>query len=249
MVAFLKSLKEPAKFKDDFENPATRPVPKEERDNLDPLVNNAMDAFDQGKLLFSKAGANGKSCASWHAAPEKAFGKWAAGMPKYDARMKKVLNVEEFITRHARAAMDTDYPMQSAENIGLSIYLKNLANGTPINIDIKSPGAREAAERGKVLMNKKIGQLNFACTDCHDKAANRWIRGQWLTEVKGQSPHFPTWRTSRSEIWDLRKRFQWCNVAIRANELPPDAPEYGEIELYLTSLNNGLKVNVPGIRH
>jgi sulfur-oxidizing protein SoxA len=38
-------------------------------------------------------------------------------------------------------------------------------------------------------------------------------------------------------------------VAIWANELPPDAKEYGDLELYLASLNNGLKLNVPGIRH
>ena len=34
-----------------------------------------------------------------------------------------------------------------------------------------------------------------------------------------------------------------------ADELPPEASQYGDLELYLTSLNNGLKFNVPGIRH
>jgi len=33
-----------------------------------------------------------------------------------------------------------------------------------------------------------------------------------------------------------------------ADELPPDAKEYGDLELYLTSLSNGLKLSVPGIR-
>lgn len=251
IVAFLKTLKEPTVFKDKFENPATRPIPVESRDNLDPFVNSAMDALDKGKQTFAKAGASGKSCASCHAAPEKAFRTWAAGMPKYEPRMKKVLNAEEFITRHARATTGAYYAMQSPENIALSIYLKNLANGTPFKVDVKSAGAKEAAVRGKDLMQRKIGQLNFACIDCHtpDKGANKWIRGQWLTESKGQVAHFPTWRTSRSEIWDMRKRFQWCNVAIRANELPPDAGEYGDIELYLTSLNNGEKIKAPGIRH
>ena len=57
------------------------------------------------------------------------------------------------------------------------------------------------------------------------------------------------WRTSRSEVWDVRKRFEWCNVQIRANELPPDAAEYGELELYLMSLSQGLKLTAPNIRH
>ena len=112
-------------------------------------------------------------------------------------------------------------------------------------------GAKEAAARGAKLMEAKIGQLNFACLDCHTpaKGALKWIRGQWLGESKGQVPHFPTWRTSRLEIWDIRKRLQWCGVAVRADELPPEASQYGDLELYLTSLNNGLKLNVPGIRH
>ena len=42
---------------------------------------------------------------------------------------------------------------------------------------------------------------------------------------------------------------QWCNVAIRANEMAPGAAEYAELELYIASLNNGKPLNVPGIRH
>jgi L-cysteine S-thiosulfotransferase len=249
IVAFLKTLKEPAVFSDPLEDPATRPQPVEDRDNMDSLINSAMDAVDQGKALFNEPGPRGQSCASCHAKPEQTFKTWAATMPKYEPRMKKVLGVEEFITRHGRATTGADHQMEGSQNVALSIYLKNLANGTPIKVDVGSPGAKEAAARGQALMQRKLGQLNFACLDCHEKAADKWIRGQWLTGTTGQTLHFPTWRTSRGEIWDLRRRFQWCQVAIRANELPPDAPEYGDLELYLTSLSNGLKVNVPGIRH
>ena len=95
----------------------------------------------------------------------------------------------------------------------------------------------------------KIGQFHFACTDCHGQAANKWIRGQWLGEPKGQFDHFPLWRTSRNEVWDIRKRLQWCNVQVRANELPPDAVEYGELELYLRKMNEGQTLTAPNIRH
>lgn len=249
IVAYLKTLTTPSNFKDPLEDPATRPLKADDRDNLDPMVNSAMDAMEAGKAAFGQAGPSGKSCASCHAKPEKLFKTWAAGMPKYEPRMKKVLGVEEFVTRHARATTQAEWPMQSDENIAMAIYLRYLANGTPIKVDTKSPGAKEANARGMALMQRKLGQLNFACTDCHELAANKWIRGQWLTTRVGQTAHFPTWRTSRGEIWDLRRRMQWCNVAIRANELPPDAAEYGDIELALTGLNKGQKLNAPGIRH
>jgi sulfur-oxidizing protein SoxA len=249
IVAFLKTLKEPVAIKDPLHDPEKRPIPQETRDNVDPTENPAMFALEEGKNLFQKAGPAGKACASCHANPQSAFKTWAATMPKYEPRIKKVLGVEEFIVRHTRATTGQVYLMETPENLALSVYLHYLANGATIAVDRTSQGAAEAAKRGDELRNRKIGQLNFACADCHVTAANKWIRGQYLVQAKGQVVHFPTWRTSRGDIWDIRKRFQWCAVAIRANELPPDAPEYGDLELSLAALSNGLKINAPGIRH
>ena len=251
IVAFLKTQNSPAEFKDKLENPATRPVPVETRDNLDPFLNEAMAAMEKGAELFVKDGASKKSCASCHADPEQKFKTWAATMPRYEPRLGKVMGVEEFVTRHARATTGEEYPLQSSQNLSLSIYLRYLANGQPINVDTNSQAHKEAIKRGTELLNRKIGQLNMSCVDCHtaERGGSKWIRGQWLGEFRGQLDHFPTWRTSRSEIWDIGKRFQWCNVSIRANELQPGAPEYGDLELALSALNNGLKISVPGIRH
>jgi sulfur-oxidizing protein SoxA len=251
IVAFLKSLKQPATFKAALDDPGQRPVPKEDRDNLDALTNPAMWAVENADAVFKRAEASGKSCATCHGDRTGRFGAWAATMPRYEKRLDRVLGVEEFVFRHAKATTGATMLMQSEDNTTLSTWLRHLANGKKIAVDVDSPGAKEAAERGKALMHRKVGQFNFACFDCHgaDKGADHWIRGQWLGESRGQVDHFPTWRTSRNEIWDIRKRFEWCNVAVRGNELPPDAKEYGDIELYLTSLSNGLTLSVPGIRH
>ncbi|HVY56295.1 MAG TPA: sulfur oxidation c-type cytochrome SoxA [Xanthobacteraceae bacterium] len=251
IVAFLKTLKSPAVFKSELDDPNKRPRPVEKRDNLDPLENPAMWTIEHAQALYTKRTASGFSCASCHGKAEERFKTWAASMPKWEPRLDKVLGIEEFVARHAKATLGVDWLMQSDDNIAMSVYLRNLANGQEMHVDITSPGAKEAYERGKALSAIKIGQLNFSCVDCHDasKAGLKWIRGQWLGEQKGQLDHFPTWRTSQQVIWDIRKRFQWCNVAIWANELPPDAREYGDLELYLASANSGLKLNVPGIRH
>ena len=66
-------------------------------------VNEAIAAVERASLIYTRAGSSGKSCASCHAAPEKSFKTWAASMPQYEPRLKKVIGVEEFITRHARA--------------------------------------------------------------------------------------------------------------------------------------------------
>lgn len=251
IVAFLKSLDRPTTFKNTLDNPGTRPVPVEDRDWTDPFVNPAVENIDTGQGLFEQAGPNGKSCASCHKDPETAFKRWAVTMPRWEPRLGKVLGAAEFVARHARATTGAEWLMQSPENTAMTVYLTSLANGEPFAIDLAPPEAKAAAERGAKLMEAKVGQGNFACNDCHTvgRGANHWIRGQYLGETPGQIAHFPVWRTSRNETWDIRKRLQWCNVQIRANELPPDAKEYGELELYITALSNGMPLEAPGIRH
>jgi L-cysteine S-thiosulfotransferase len=249
MVAFLKTLKSPAVFKTELDDPAKRPPPVEKRDNLDPIENPAMWAVDKAQELWKQAGAAGSSCNTCHSDPKTSFKTWAASMPMWEPRLNKVLGVEEFVTRHAKATTSASWPMETEENRAMSVYLHFLANGAPLKVDTSSPGAKAAMERGKELSARKVGQLNMACTDCHGKVANHWIRGQWLGEPKGQYDHFPTWRTSLLAIWDIRQRFQWCQVNIRADELPPDAKEYGDLEFYLAVQNEGQKLSVPGIRH
>jgi sulfur-oxidizing protein SoxA len=249
MVAFLKTLKSPAVFKTELDDPAKRPPPVEKRDNLDPIENPAMWAVDKAQELWKQAGAAGSSCNTCHSDPKTSFKTWAASMPMWEPRLNKVLGVEEFVTRHAKATTGASWPMETEENRAMSVYLHFLANGAPLKVDTSSPGAKAAMERGKELSARKVGQLNMACTDCHGKVANHWIRGQWLGDPKGQYDHFPTWRTSLLAIWDIRQRFQWCQVNIRADELPPDAKEYGDLEFYLAVQNEGQKLSVPGIRH
>jgi L-cysteine S-thiosulfotransferase len=249
MVAFLKTLKSKAVFKTELDNPDKRPPPVEKRENLDPIENPGMWAVDKAQELWRQKTSSGFSCNTCHGDPKAAFKTWAASMPKWEPRLNKVLGVEEFVTRHAKATTGADWLMETDENRAMSVYLHFLANDAPIQVDTTSPAAKAAIERGKELSQRKVGQLNMACTDCHGKSANHWIRGQWLGEPKGQYDHFPTWRTSLMAIWDIRQRFQWCQVNIRADELPPDAKEYGDLELYLASQNEGQKLSVPGIRH
>ena len=249
IVAFLKTLKSPAVFRTALDNPEKRPQPVEKRDNLDPLENPGMWAVEKGEELWKLKSASGFSCNTCHSDPKTSFKTWAASMPKWEPRLNKVLGVEEFVTRHARTTIGVDWPMETDNNRAMSVYLHFLANGTPIKVDTESAEAKAAIARGVELSKRKVGALNMACTDCHGIAVNKWIRGQWMGEPKGQYDHFPTWRTSLLAIWDIRQRFQWCSVNIRGDELPPDSKEYGDLELYLASQNQGLTMSVPGIRH
>ena len=191
MVAFLKTLKSPAPFKTVLDDPNKRPAPVEKRENLDPMENPGMWALDKAAVLWKTRGKDGFSCNTCHSDPKTAFKTWAASMPKWEPRLNKVLGVEEFITRHAKATTGLTWLMETEENRDMSVYLHNLANGAPIAVDTTSAEAKAAIERGQALANRKLGELNFACTDCHGKAANHWIRGQWLGDAERPVRPFP----------------------------------------------------------
>ncbi len=156
IVAFLKTLKMPAKFADPLDDPAQRPRPVEDRDALDPFVNPAADHIGAGTDLFMQA------CVSCHATPEQTFKRWAVEMPKWEPRLKKVLGVEEFITRHAKATSGKDWLMQSRENTDLSVYLHSLANGETIKVDLSAPEAKAAYEKASIdisTLDKRIAHV------------------------------------------------------------------------------------------
>src|SRR6266481_1337447 len=70
IVAFLKTLKTPARFADPLDDPEKRPQPVEDRDALDPFVNPAAERIEVGAALFNQSGPNGKACVTCHATPQ-----------------------------------------------------------------------------------------------------------------------------------------------------------------------------------
>ena len=123
MVAFLKTLKSPAVFKTALDDPSKRPAPVEKRDNLDPIENPGMWAVDKAQELWKQKSSIGFSCNTCHSDPKATFKTWAASMPKWEPRLNKVLGVEEFVTRHAKATTGADWLMETDENRAMSVYL------------------------------------------------------------------------------------------------------------------------------
>ena len=64
----------------------------------------------------------------------------------------------------------------------------------------------------------------------------------------GLTKHFPLWFMAYRGMWDIRKRFQVCMLPLGMNYLPADAPEYADLELYMTAFDNGKPISVPGVR-
>jgi sulfur-oxidizing protein SoxA len=176
----------------------------------------------------------------------------ATSYPRFVKAYGRVMSIEDFLTVHAPETTGAPMPAESAANLAMATRVKMASNGMPLRLDLSSPEARAALARGQASFSRRVGQRNHACADCHtaEKGANKFLGGRLLVDVTvGLTRHFPTWRTSQTELWDMRKRMQWCMTPLGTNMLPADAVEYAELELYLASFDNGKPLSVPGIRH
>jgi sulfur-oxidizing protein SoxA len=254
LVAYLQTLRGPvAPDKDPDRNPFTRARPVGFGDNRDATNNPGVVRAEAAEALWTRKGSAGKSCADCHpGGPEKSLRGVAARYPKHVPAQNRVMSIEDYLTVHAPATTGQPLPMESAANLDLTMLVKTASDGMPVAVDTTSPPARAALARGKASFYRRVGERNHACADCHtpDRGANKFLGGRFLGDATGGlTRHFPTWRTSQNDAWDMRKRMQWCMTPLGTNMLAADSVEYAELELYLTQFDNGKPMNVPGIRH
>lgn len=258
IVAFLQTLKGNPPFvppheKDPARNPHTRPrIARYYGDNLDVTNNPAVVRAEDAMAAWSTKGPAGKACADCHEGGPQASMKGVATVyPKYVAAYRRVMSIEDLLAVHASERTGTPLLAGSDENLDMTILIKMQSNGMPVNVDVTSPEARAALERGRALYYKRVGQRNHMCADCHDadRGADRFIGGRILSRAAdGLTRHMPHWFTPYQVVWNARKRFQFCMLPLGMNYLPADAPEYADLELYFTAFDNGKPMSVPGIR-
>jgi sulfur-oxidizing protein SoxA len=254
LVAFMQTLRGPQPpEKDPDRNPFTRKKPVGFGDNLDPTNNPAVLRAESAGAAWAARGPAGRACADCHAGgPATAMKGVATRYPRFVKAYGRVMSIEDFLTVHGPETTGRPLASQSAANLDMTLLVKMASNGMPVRIDTRSPEARGAIARGKASFARRVGERNHACADCHtpEKGAGKFLGGRLLGDVTdGLTRHFPTWRTSQNDVWDMRKRFQWCMTPLGTNMLPADAIEYAELELYLTTFDVGRPLSVPGIRH
>jgi sulfur-oxidizing protein SoxA len=256
IVAFLDTQRAPLPPEKDAErDPRTRARPVGFGDNLDPTNNPAVLRAEGADALWAKPGPTGKACGDCHAGgPLVAMKGVATRYPRHVARYGRVMSIEDFLTVHAPETTGAPFLAESGDNLDLTMRIKMASNGMPVSLDLDRPDNRAALARGRASFERRVGQRDHACADCHTAdsghGADKFLGGRLLASVeKGLTRHFPTWRTSQGDVWDMRKRMQWCMTPLGTNMLAADAVEYAEMELYLASFDQGKPISVPGIRH
>lgn len=178
---------------------------------------------DQGERLFRQ------HCASCHQSMKGV----AARYPRIENG--KAVTLEQKV-RHQR-------PMQweSDELLALTAYVAHASRGMPMNQPPES-----SVRKGRDEYFRRRGQMDLACTHCHDRHAGEKLGAETLSQ--GQPNGYPTYRLEWQKLGSLQRRLRACMFGLHA-----ELPEYGsellnELELYLAWRAKGLPIEAPAVR-
>ena len=115
----------------------------------------------------------------------------------------------------------------------------------PIAPDTASAAAA-TLQRGRTLYVERQGQLNLACTNCHDANWGRTMLSEKISQ--GHPADWPAYRHEWQSLGSLSRRLRACYYGVRA-----EMPAYGSddltaLELYLAHRARGLATQAPGVR-
>jgi L-cysteine S-thiosulfotransferase len=205
-----------------------------------------LSVLDGASLWNDKAGASGKACADCHQDARVSMRGIAARYPAFDQTLGRPVNLEQRINlcrvRHQQA---TPLAYESHELLALTAYVAEQSRGVA-NETGADPQLEPFIAKGRDLFMHRQGQLNLACTNCHDDNWDRHLAGSAITQ--GQPTGYPLYRLEWQSLGSLERRLRSCMAGVRAQPYEYGAPELVELELYLMSRARGMPVETPAVR-
>ena len=214
----------------------------------DDFSNPGMLAIDPATAEWSHVeGTAGKSCASCHQDVTKTMHGVGATYPKWNARLKRPVTLEQQInicrTEHMGAK---PWAFKSDSLTNMTTLIRYESRGMPVKVASDGP-VTPWYNKGKKLYYTRIGQLDMSCANCHETYYGHHMRADLLSQ--GQINDFPTYREKAQHLVPVEQRFIGCMRNVRARPYKPFSDEFLELELYLAARGNGLPIETPGVRN
>lgn len=213
----------------------------------DDFANPGMLWVGEGEKLWARVdGAAGKSCASCHQDAASSMRGVAARYPAVDAASGKLLNLEGRINACRTGKMSAaPLAYESADLLALTAYVARQSSGMPTHVATTGPAAPYYA-RGRAFFERRQGQLNLACGQCHTEQAGKPLRGDVISYGVGVG--YPVYRLEWQGLGSLHRRLRSCSLGVRAIQFDYGSDEYVSLELYLAKRAEGLVWDAPSIR-
>ena len=223
---------------------ASEDVRKLQRDDF---ANPGMLWVVRGEKLWSEpAGTSGQSCAACHGDAAKSMKNVAARYPRVDADAGRLVNLGGRINL-CRSRNQQAEPLghESGELLALTAYVGHQSRGAPVAVTIDAHN-RHYFERGQALYYTRSGQMNLACTHCHDRNWGRQLLAETISQGHGNA--YPVYRLEWQSAGSLARRIRACYFGLRAEMPAYGAQELLDLELYLAWRGSGLPIETPGVR-
>jgi sulfur-oxidizing protein SoxA len=213
----------------------------------DPAINPGMLWVDAGKALWEEpAGMAEKSCADCHGEAGESMKGVATRYPAVDDASGDLLNLEGRINRcRERYQQAEPFAYETDELLGLAAFVAYQCRGLPMNVAIDGP-ARPFYEAGKAFFDRRQGQMNLACSNCHDTHAGERLRGDVISHGLGNG--YPAYRLEWQTMGSLHRRLRACSLGVRAVQFDYGSEDYLALELYLAERAEGVPIETPALR-
>jgi sulfur-oxidizing protein SoxA len=233
----------PAERRSDYDLMSAQTRAMQDDDTANPGMLSVLD----GEALWNhRDGATNTSCADCHNDARASMKGVAARYPAYSTVLGRPTDLEARInlcrTDQQKA---TAFTFESKELLGLTAYLALQSRGMPI--DVASDARRQPfIAAGRALFNRRMGQINMSCAQCHDDNWGRKLAGAPVPQ--GHPNGYPLYRLEWQSLGSLQRRLRNCMSGMRAEPFAYGAPENVDLELYLMSRAQGLKMEAPAVR-
>jgi sulfur-oxidizing protein SoxA len=211
----------------------------------DDFDNPAFVFVDQGIDLFEKVdGTEGKACASCHEDVED-FAGLRPTMPRVEGGT--LVTMENLVNECRTERMGAEpWKYSGGQMTSVTALIGLQSRGMSVNVAVDGDAA-PFFDRGKELYYQRVGQLDMACSNCHEDNYGTMIRADHLSQ--GNINGFPTYRLKNAKLNSAHARFKGCMSNIRATPFKEGGDEFKALELYLAARGNGLSVETPSVRN
>ncbi len=214
---------------------------------LDDALNPGMLWVLEGETAWSQpVGAEGRSCAGCHGDARRSMRGVAARYPAFDAARQRPVDLRQRIAS-CRQKLQPQAIAQGDEPLALALeaYVAFQSRGLPM-APPDDPRLEPARERGRQLFHQRLGQLDLACSDCHDAHAGRRLGGSPIPQAHPTG--YPIYRLEWQGLGSLQRRLRACLSGVRAAPFAWGAAEWIELELFLAWRARGMALESPGVR-
>ena len=194
-----------------------------------------------GEALWNrKAGAADKACADCHQDMKGVAARYPA------LHSGKLVNLDQRINacrveRQKAPALQ----IESRELLALSAYVGRQSRGLPIDISVAEK-EKPFLESGRAAFERRQGQLNLSCAQCHDGLPGNKLAGNPIPQAHPTG--YPIYRLEWQGLGSLQRRLRNCFIGVRAEPWAYGAPEFVELEYYLMWRARGMKLETPAVR-